>query len=165
MSWTPETLQRVQQLLESSIETAGAVQRSFFGKPERRLDAETFLSTWNRIYMCAAATQGSTEWPHLAGIKCEFDVNGELSMLVYRGGARDADLSANPRVVLQKHHDDGTILTIYARVSAADDAPVTDKRGRQHILMRLIPVRIYGMGPYVSVPIGPNPVETGEQGV
>nr|BAO20194.1 putative MmgE/PrpD family protein [Sphaerisporangium sp. SANK 60911] len=152
-SWTRETLDRIQEIMDASLRTAGTVQRSFFGKEERRLDAQAFLRTWNGIYMCAAATQGSGPWPHLAGIKLEFDAEGELSMLLYQGGAREADLRANPRTVLQKQDDDGTVLTVYARAEVPDDEPVIDRRGRAHIQVRLVPVRIYAMGPYVSGPL------------
>jgi hypothetical protein len=153
-TWEPAVLARIQGLLDDSLRTAGEVQRSFFGKPERRLDAKAFLQTWNGIYMCAAASAGATDWPHLAGIKLEFDAAAELPMLLYLDGARERDLRTNPRLALQKHHDDGTVLTVYARATfPAGPEPVVDRRGRRHVQVRLRPVRIYGMGPYVQGPL------------
>jgi len=153
MSWSDEVLDRIQRLLDTSLATAGEVQRSFFGKPERRLAATEFLATWNSIYMCAAATTGPSGWPHVAAIKLEFDAAGRLPMLVYLGGARERDLRHNPRIGLQKHSDDGTVLTVYGRATFSDQEPVVDKRGRQHVQVLVRPVRAYAIGPYVTGPL------------
>jgi hypothetical protein len=153
MAWRGEVVDRIQRLLDESLAAAGEVQRSFFGKPERRLAAATFLSTWNSIYMCAAATTGPSGWPHVAAVKLEFDADAYLPMLVYLGGARERDLRHNPRVGLQKQSDDGTALTVYGRTAFTDVEPVVDQRGRQHVRVLVRPVRAYAIGPYVSGPL------------
>jgi len=153
MCWDPEVVARVQRLLDSSLAAAGEVQRSFFGKPERRLAAAEFLQRWNSVYMCAATTAGESGWPHVAAIKCEFNADANLPMLVYLGGARERDLRHNPRVGLHKHNDDGTVMTVYGRADFTDQVPVTDKRGRQHIRVLVRPVRAYAIGPYVTGPL------------
>jgi hypothetical protein len=157
-SWDAEVVDRVQRLLDSSLTAAGEVQRSFFGKPERRLSAAEFLATWNSIYMCAATTAGDSGWPHVAAIKLEFDADANLPMLVYLGGAREGDLRRSPRVGLQKHKDDGTVMTVYGRVAFGDDEPVTDQRGRRHICVLVRPVRAYAIGPYVTGPLASQQV-------
>ncbi|MGC4880047.1 hypothetical protein ACLQ26_27730 [Micromonospora sp. DT43] len=151
--WDPDVLARVQELIDASLASAGPVQRSFYGKPERRLPAEELLRTWNSIYMCAVASYGATGWPHLAAVKLEFDERAQLSMLLYLDGMRERDLRARPRLALQKHRDDGTVITCYARAGTPSTEPVTDKRGRRHVQVPLTPVRLYGMGPYVSGPL------------
>jgi Pyridoxamine 5'-phosphate oxidase len=151
--WDHEVVARVQGLLDSSLAAAGEVQRSFFGKPERRLAASEFLATWNSIYMCAATTAGESGWPHVAAIKLEFDADANLPMLVYLGGARERDLRHNPRVGLQKHKDDGTVMTVYGLAAITDEMPVTDQRGRRHIRVLIRPVRAYAIGPYVTGPL------------
>jgi len=152
-SWDDTVIERVQRLLDSSLASAGDVQRSFFGKPERRLAAAEFLATWNSIYMCAATTAGDSGWPHVASIKLEFDADANLPMLVYLGGARERDLRRGGKVGLHKHKDDGTVMTVYGLAALGDDEPVTDKRGRRHIRMLVRPVRAYAIGPYVTGPL------------
>jgi hypothetical protein len=102
--------------------------------------------------MCAAATSGSGRWPHLAGVRLEFNAEAELHMLLYQGGPRERDLRDNPRVALQKQDDDGTVLTVYASAKFDDEEAAIDRRGRSHVQVRLMPLRLYGMGPYVSGP-------------
>lgn len=152
-SWSEQVVREVQALLDDSLAAAGEVQRSFYGKPERRLSAADFLAAWNSIYMCAASTSGSGQWPHTAAIRLEFDASGRLPMLLYRGGSRERDLLANPRTALQKHRDDGTVLVVYATAQPSGAEPVVDHRGRGHVQVLLTPVRLYGMGPYVSGPL------------
>jgi hypothetical protein len=89
----------------------------------------------------------------VAAIKLEFDPDANLPMLVYLGGARERDLRHNPRVALQKHKDDGTVLTVYGRATFTDQAPVTDARDRRHIQVLVRPVRAYAIGPYVTGPL------------
>jgi hypothetical protein len=156
-SWDDGVIARVQHLLDRSLERAGVVQRSFFGKPERRLAAKEFLSTWNSIYMCAVATAGATGWPHLAAIRLEFDTQAVLPMLLYLGTARERDLRERPNVALQKQDDNGTVLTCYARAQFTGVVCEPDTRGRTHTRVLLTPVRLYGIGRYVSGPYGGVP--------
>ena len=151
--WDEAVLSEVQDLLDASLASAGPVQASFFGKPERRMDALTFLTTWNSVYMCAVATAGSTPWPHIAAVKLEFDAHARLEMLLYEGSVRRRDLEEAPRLALQKHRDDGTIMTCYARLGAPTSEPTTDARGRSSTRFRLDLTRMYGIGPYVSGPL------------
>ncbi|HZM80381.1 MAG TPA: hypothetical protein VFC19_31990 [Candidatus Limnocylindrales bacterium] len=152
-TWSDEVLKGFEGLLERSLAAAGEVQRTFYGKPERRLTAAAFLSTWNSIYMCAATTCGPSMWPHVAGIKLEFDAEANLPMLVYLGGARERDLRANPRVALQKHRDDGVVMVVYGRARWLPGEPSIDKRERRHAQVLVTPVRAFGMGPYVEGPL------------
>jgi hypothetical protein len=147
-------VQRIQRILDRSVELSGPVQRSFFGKPERRLAAVDFLTRWNSIYMCSIATSGTSSFPHLAAIRLEFDVDGRLPMLIYAESVRARDLRANPRVAVQKQVDDGTILTCYARAEFLDVELEIDARGRSSTRLMLHPTRLFGIGPYVSVPAG-----------
>ncbi|MBQ1026074.1 hypothetical protein [Micromonospora sp. C95] len=151
--WDPDGLARVQRILDASLDRAGQVQRSFFGKPGRVLPARDFLETWNSIYMCAVATYGSSRWPHLAAVKLQFDRSASLNMFLYLDTVRERDLQTSPRLALQKQRDDGTVLTCYARAGARATAPITDARGRSHVVLPLEPVRMYGIGPYVSGPL------------
>jgi hypothetical protein len=151
--WDPAGLDRVQKILDASLDRAGPVQTSFFAKPDRTLRARDFVETWNAIYMCAVASYGSSGWPHLAAVKLQFDRLASLTMFLYLDTVRDRDLKHVPRLALQKHRDDGTVLTCYARAAAPATEPVTDARGRRHVLVPLEPVRMYGIGPYVSGPL------------
>lgn len=153
MTWSNAALERIQDLLDRSLEGAGAVQSSFYGKPERRLHAAEFLTTWNSIYMCAVASHGTTQWPHVASIKLLFDDDAELVTLVYEGSVRHRDLQASPRMALQKHRDDGTMLTCYAQVRDVLSEPTVDARGRSSVRVALTPVRLFGIGPYVTGPL------------
>ena len=152
-TWPDPVTAELGSLLDRSLETSDPVQRSFFDKPDRRLDAASFLDRWNSIYMCSVASYGSREWPHLGAIKLPFGDDGSLVMLLYRGSVRERDLVVNPRVALQKHHDDGTVLTIYARTLPSDGTTLVDGKGRAHTHVRLQPVRAYGVGPYTSGPL------------
>ena len=143
---------RIQEILDRTLASAGPLQASFFGKPERRLHAHAFLSTWNSIYMCAVATTSEGGTAHLAALPVWFEADGTLRMLLYTESVRAGDLATRPRVALQKQQDDGVVLTVYGTTRIVPGTDGTDPRGRNHVVLEIDISRIYALGPYVSGP-------------
>lgn len=120
--WTPEALARIQELLDRSAATATPVVGRVFARDEWRLDARTFLDTWNGVFTASCASATADGRPHLAALGAQFDAAGRLTMRMYEGSVRQKDFAGNPRVVLQKLGPEGTVMTVYGTPRVVPDS-------------------------------------------
>lgn len=144
-TWEPDAIARVQALLDRSAETATPVVGRVFARPDWRLSASEFLEMWSGQRWCTVASVGQQAQPHLALVHADFQSDGRLTMRMFTGSAREADILANPRVALAKNLE-GAAATVYGRARVVSGTAAT-RHDAETVEVEVDVTRIYAMRP------------------
>lgn len=145
----PAFVDRIQQVLDKSVQTATPVVGNTFGRDDWRFDAKTFLDAWNNVRMCTVGSASAKGNPHLAAIHANFQPDGRLTMRMFTKSVREKDFGENPRVALQKFTEQGGVMTVYGKPKVV---PGTEMAGRSPeqpptVEVEIDITRIYAMQP------------------
>ena len=139
----------LQEILDSSLATAGPAVKATFDREERRLDEAELRQFWAETRMFAVATAGANGAPHIAPVHVAMAEDGNLEMAIFEDSVRLKDLRRDPRIAITSWAADGRIAIVYGRASEVPDSrrEIGQDRGRFIVSMRIEVERAYAMRP------------------
>lgn len=143
--WAPESIERIQGILDRSAATATPEVGRVFARDDWRLDAASFLAMWADQRWCTIASVGPQGQPHIAVIHSDFQPDGRLTMRMFTGSVRATDVTTNSRVALSKNLD-GAVATVYGRARPVEGTE-SARQGAETIEVEVEVSRIYAMRP------------------
>jgi hypothetical protein len=152
---TPETLARLQEILDKSAATAGpAVKRNFIGGGWA-MSAEEFVAFWDRGPMASISTVSERGEVHAAPLEPRL-VDGCFYIPTFPDSQRLRDHRANPRCAIAAWDGPYRAVIVYgtARETTGDStgrsAETAEEQGyaaRAMVTIEVTPTRIYGIRP------------------
>jgi DNA-3-methyladenine glycosylase I len=123
MRETQEDIERLQALLDNSIERAGAFLRRSFQMPEHSLTAQEFIDCWRDVQTVALATVTIKGEPRVAPIGSLL-YRGEIYVPTVATAARTRHIMKRPAVSLTLFHENGLAIIVHgtATIIAPDHA-------------------------------------------
>jgi pyridoxine/pyridoxamine 5'-phosphate oxidase len=139
----------LQDVLDSSLATAGPAVKATFDRDDRRLNADELRQFWSETRLFAVATVGTNGGPHIAPVHVAMMEDGNLEMSIYADSVRLKDLRRDPRIAITSWAPDGRIVIVYGRATEVADSrrEVSRDPGRFIIGMRIDVDRAYAMRP------------------
>ncbi len=139
----------LQDILDSSLATAGPAVKATFDRDERRLSAEELRAFWAETRLFAVATAGANGAPHIAPVHVAMTDDGNLEMAIFEDSVRLKDLRRDPRIAITSWAADGRIAIVYGRATEVPDSrrEVGRDAGRFIRSMRIEVDRAYAMRP------------------
>ena len=149
LTFPPETVERIQPILDQSAATATPIVGKTFAREDRRDSAETFLKTWNGVRMCTVASAGPNGTPHIAVVHASFGEDGRLTMRMFENSVRQKDFRVNPRVALSKYDEEGSVMMVYGtpREVPNTQRPSRNADGTSTVEVEIDITRIYALSP------------------
>jgi predicted pyridoxine 5'-phosphate oxidase superfamily flavin-nucleotide-binding protein len=151
-SWDPAFVARIQGVLDTSAAKATPVLANTFSRDDWRLNAESFLDSWNDVRMCIVGSASKDGKPHLAAIHANFTDDGRLTMRMFEESVRQKDFAENPRVALSKVTPTGGVMTVYGKPREVEGTlmPSRSGVGPGTVEVEIDINRIYAMQPAQS---------------
>jgi nitroimidazol reductase NimA-like FMN-containing flavoprotein (pyridoxamine 5'-phosphate oxidase superfamily) len=139
----------LQEILDSSLASAGPAVKATFDRDERRMSAEELRQFWAETRMFAVATAGANGAPHIAPVHVAMLEDGGLEMAIFEDSVRLKDLRRDPRIAITSWAPDGRIAIVYGRASEVPESrrEVGRDAGRFVQTMRIEVDRAYAMRP------------------
>jgi GNAT superfamily N-acetyltransferase len=116
MRETPEDIERLQALLDHSIERAGAFLRRSFQMPEHSLTAQQLMDCWLDVQTVALATVTTRGEPRNAPIGSLL-YRGEIYLPTVATAARTRHVLKRPAVSLTLFHEDELAIIVHGYAS------------------------------------------------
>jgi hypothetical protein len=135
---TPETLAKIEHIMERSIATAGRAMREAFGASEWRMSVQEFIDFWGYERMASIATVSARSEVHAAALDMRL-VDGVFHVPTYANALRLRDHRANPRCVITSWQDSYHVAVVYGRATLHDTVGMVD--------VQVVPTRIYAIRP------------------
>lgn len=155
MNETPETLHRLQDVIDRSATTAGpAIARNFIGGGWA-MSAEEFVTFWGSGPMASLSTVSAEGAVHVAPLEPRL-VDGKFYVPTFPDSQRLQDHRANPRCAIAAWHGPYRAVIVYgtAREVAGDPTGRTRATAAEQsyasggmITIEVTPTRIYGIRP------------------
>ena len=145
----PDPLQRLQAILDRSLDTASAAVRETFGHPDRQMTAAEFVDFWQSVPLVAVATVGGKGQPHIAPVHTRLE-GARLVTPVFENATRRKDLRDNPRIALTAWRADRSVAIVYGRAQERPESRREARPGRggtqRHVVVLEIEItRIYAL--------------------
>ncbi len=123
MRETPEDIERLQALLDHSIERAGAFLRRSFQMPEHSLTAQQLIECWLDVQTVALATVTTRGEPRIAPISSLL-YRGEIYLPTVATAARTRHVMKRPAISLTLFHENELAIIVhgYAAILSPDHA-------------------------------------------
>jgi ribosomal protein S18 acetylase RimI-like enzyme/general stress protein 26 len=123
MRETPEDIERLQALLDHSIERAGAFLRRSFQMPEHSLTAQQLIECWLDVQTVALATVTTRGEPRIAPISSLL-YRGEIYLPTVATAARSRHVMKRPAVSLTLFREDELAIIVHGKavIISADHA-------------------------------------------
>jgi hypothetical protein len=139
----------LQDVLDSSLATAGPAVKATFDRDERRLNADELRQFWSKTRLFAVATVGANGGPHIAPVHVTMMEDGNLEMSIFEDSVRLKDLRRDPRIAITSWAPDGRIVIVYGRATEVADSrrEVSRDPGRFILGMHIEVDRAYAMRP------------------
>jgi N-acetylglutamate synthase-like GNAT family acetyltransferase len=151
MRETQEDIERLQALLDNSIERAGAFLRRSFQMPEHSLTAQQLIDCWLDVQTVALATVTTSGEPRIAPIGSLL-YRGEIYLPTVATAARTRHVLKRPAVSLTLFHEDELAIIVhgYAAIISPDHA---DFETLEHLLYASTQTKAgqWGEGVYLHI--------------
>ncbi len=112
MKETPEDIERLQALLDNSIERAGVFLRRSFRMPEHSLTAQELINCWQGVQTVALATVTTNGEPRVAPIGSLL-YHGDIYIPTVATAARTRHIQKRPAVSLTLFHENGPAIIVH----------------------------------------------------
>ncbi|HZU71043.1 MAG TPA: GNAT family N-acetyltransferase [Ktedonobacteraceae bacterium] len=112
MKETPEDIERLQALLDHSIERAGTFLRRSFQMPEHSLTASELIDCWQDVRTVALATVTTKGEPRVAPIGSLL-YRGDIYIPTVATAARTRHIQKRPAVSLTLFHENGLAIIVH----------------------------------------------------
>jgi ribosomal protein S18 acetylase RimI-like enzyme/uncharacterized pyridoxamine 5'-phosphate oxidase family protein len=116
MRETQEDIERLQALLDLSIERAGAFLRRSFQMPEHSLTARELIECWQDVQNVALATVTTRGEPRIAPISSLL-YRGEIYLPTVATAARSRHVMKRPTVSLTLHREDELAIIVHGKAT------------------------------------------------
>ncbi len=113
MRETPEDIERLQALLDNSIERAGAFLLRSFQMPEHSLTAQELIDCWQGVHTVALATVTTKGEPRVAPIGSLL-YRDDIYLPTVATAARTRHILKRPAVSLTLFHENGLAILVRA---------------------------------------------------
>ncbi len=145
---SPETLRKLQEIIDRSARSAGRVLRENFVSPGWVMSAGEFIDFWSPGRMASISTKSANGTLHAAPLDPTL-VNGTFRIPTFRGSRRLADHRANRRCVIVAYDGPYRAVVVYgdATIEDADSDPDSPM-----VTVSVAPARIYAIRPPVGDP-------------
>jgi hypothetical protein len=138
MHETPETLAKLQAIMDRSVRTAGAAMKEAFGSDDWRMSVEEFVAFWGAERMASIATPSVAGSVHAVALDIRL-VDGIFHIPTFGNAVRLADHRANPRCVITSWDDSYHVAVVYGDANFVEGAGMVD--------VVVTPTRIYAIRP------------------
>ena len=155
MNETPETLHRLQEIIDRSAASAGpAIKRNFISGGWS-MSAEEFVAFWNTDPMASVSTASPAANVHVAPLEPRL-VNGKFYIPTFPDSARLQDHRANPRCAIAASDGPYRAVIVYGTAREVDGDPTnrTSETASEQsypagamVTIEVTPTRIYGIRP------------------
>jgi hypothetical protein len=152
---SPETLRRLQEIIERSAASAGpAIQRNFIGGGWA-MSAEEFVAFWDARPMASVSTTSSRGAVHVAPLEPRL-VDGRFYVPTFPDSQRLRDHRANARCAIAAWEGPYRAVIVYgsAREAGGDPTGRTEETEVEQryaagamLTIEIAPTRIYGIRP------------------
>ncbi len=151
MRETQEDIERLQALLDTSIERAGAFLRRSFQMPEHSLSAQELIECWQDVQTVALATVTTRGEPRIAPISSLL-YRGEIYLPTVATAARSRHVMKRPAVSLTLYREDELAIIVHGK-AAIISADHTDFETLESILYASTQTRAgeWGEGVYLHI--------------
>jgi hypothetical protein len=143
MNETPETMARLQEIIDRSATTAGAGIRAHLLGEGWTMSAEEFVRFWGEGRMASIATVSAKGSLHAAPLDIWLE-DGVFHVPTYVDAIRLQDHHANPRCVITSWEDAYRVAIVYGMAKAGKGSEVVD--------VEVSPTRIYAIMPPAGHP-------------
>ena len=160
MNETPETLRRLQEIIDRSAATAGpAIKRNFIGGGWS-MSAQEFVAFWEQQPMASISTVSAKGEVHVAPLEPRL-VDGRFYIPTFPDSARLKDHRANPRCAIAAWAGPYRAVIVYgtAREVPANPTERTQETAVEQgydtsdmVTIEVTPSRIYGIRPPAGHP-------------
>jgi hypothetical protein len=139
----------LQEVLDSSLASAGAAVKATFDRDDRRMSADDLRQFWTETRMFAVSTVGANGAPHIAPVHVAMLEDGSLEMAIFEDSVRLKDLRRDSRIAITSWAPDGRIAIVYGRATEVPGSrrEVGRDPGRFILTMHIAVDRAYAMRP------------------